>query len=56
LRRLLAHARKNPEALVKKKSKNAGRPSKLSLGTIRKMKRLISNVKYVCLYDFLKKF
>jgi hypothetical protein len=31
LRRVLAYARKNPEAPVKKKSKNAVRPSKLSL-------------------------
>jgi hypothetical protein len=31
LRRVLAYARKNPEAPVKNKSKNAGRPSKLSL-------------------------
>jgi hypothetical protein len=51
LRSLLAYARKNPEAPMKK-SKNAGRPCKLSLGTVRQMKRLISNVKYVCLYDF----
>jgi transposase len=43
LRRVLAYARKHPEDPVKPKSKNAGRPTKLSLGTVRKMKRLISN-------------
>ncbi len=43
LRNILAYAKAHPEAPIPKKSKNASRPSKISLGAIREMKRLARN-------------
>jgi hypothetical protein len=41
LRNILAYAKKHPEDLVQKKRKNPGPPSKVSLGSVRKIRRAI---------------
>jgi hypothetical protein len=42
LRNILAFAKAHPEVPIPKKSKNAGRPSKISLGAIMEMKKRLA--------------
>jgi hypothetical protein len=42
LRKILAYAKNHPEEPIPKKSKNAGRPTKISLGAIREIKKRIA--------------
>ena len=54
LRRILSFAKKHPEAPIPKKNSIAGRPTKVSLGAIRQIKRKVSTIPTITARDLKK--